>query len=193
MANGVMSHSPESTQAEASFVCYISHHLESKVVFEHVFEKRTEVVGNSSAKLWIQVMNCPDTDLYLAVKKFDADGKEVLFYHSTQQIEAPPTLGWLRASHRELDDEKSVPGRPYHKHTKRQWLRPCDVVPVDVELWPQGTVWDKGEKMSLVIQGSLFTNPENPTQAKGPVHGFGEVRIWFGGPYDSALFIPILE
>lgn len=139
------------------------------------------------------MINSPDTDLYLALKKFNTKGEEVKFYHSTQQIEAPATMGWLRASHRELDPTKSILGRPYHKHARRQWLRPLDIVPVEVELWPQSTIWERGEKMTLVIQGNLFTNPENATQAKGPVHGFGEVKVWYGGEYDSALLIPIIE
>lgn len=137
-------------------------------------------------------MNHPDADLYLAIQKLDKDGKEVLFYHSTQKIEAPATLGWLRVSHRELDHSKSFPGRPYHTHAgPRKWLRPRDIVEVQVELWPQSTVFQAGETLRLAVQGSLFTNPDNPTQAKGPSHGFGEVRIWYGGEYDSSLLLPV--
>jgi predicted acyl esterase len=172
---------------------YQAHHVNSNLTFQYVFPVQTEITGHSSVKLWIQAMSYPDADLYLALQKLDTSGKEVKFYHSTQQIEAPATLGWLRVSHRELDPERSIPGRPYHKHAKRQWLRPRDIVPVDVELWPQSTIWEKGETMRLSIQGRSFTDPENPTQAKSPVHGFGEIKVWYGGEYDSALLVPIVE
>lgn len=182
-----------SPAAEPAYVSYTAQHVGSRVAFEHRFEEKTLVTGYSSVKLWVQAMNHPDADLYVALQKIDASGNEVLFYHSTQKIEAPSTLGWLRTSHRELDAEKSFPGRPYHTHARRQWLRPRDIVEVEVELWPQSTVWEAGETLRLAVQGGTFTNPDNPTQAKGPVHGFGEVKIWYGGEYDSALLLPVQE
>jgi predicted acyl esterase len=144
-------------------------------------------------KLHIQALNCPDVDLFLALQKIDSSGKEVLFYHSTQQIEAPASLGWLRASHRELDPERSIPGRPYHTHARRQWLRPRDIVPVEVELWPTSTVWEKGDTLRITVKGTPFTNSENPTQGRIPSHSFGEVKVWFGGKYDSGLLVPIMS
>lgn len=182
----------KSPPAEPQYVSYTAHHAGSAAVFDIKFDKDTTVTGHSSAKLWVQALNHPDADLYLAIQKLDKEGEQFLFYHSTQKIEAPATLGWLRVSHRELDHAKSFPGRPYHTHTgPRKWLRPRDIVEVQVELWPHSTVWHAGETLRLAVQGSLFTNPDNPTQAKGPSHGFGEVRIWFGGQYDSSLLLPV--
>jgi predicted acyl esterase len=173
-------------------VSYKSHHVDSSVHFDFKIEKQTEITGYAAAKLYIQAMNYPDTDLYLALQKIDSSGNEVKFYHSTQQIEASASFGWLRTSHRALDPEKSTPNRPYHTHEKRQWLRPRDIVEVQVEIWPSSTVWNAGETLRLVVKGSPFTNQENITQVKGPSHGFGEVRIWYGGKYDSTLLIPVI-
>lgn len=138
-------------------------------------------------------MDFPDVDLFVALKKLNKQGEEVRFYHSTQQIEADATFGWLRASHRELDTAKSTPERPVHLHRKRLWLRPLDVVEVDVELWPTSTVWEAGETLRLAVSGTAFTNPENLTQFKGPSHSFGEVRIWYGGDYDSSILLPVVN
>src|SRR5215472_13717388 len=52
------------------------------------------------------------------------------------QCEGPriaAAYGWLRASHRKLDPERSTPYRPYHTHDEIQKLTPGDTVPVDVE------------------------------------------------------------
>lgn len=62
---------------------------------------------------------------------------------------------------------------------------------MEVELWPSSTVWEAGETMRLVVRGSAFTDEEDATQFKGDRHGFGEVRLWFGGGYESQLLVPV--
>lgn len=163
------------------------------VFFDHEFKERTEISGFSSVKLFVQAMQFPDVDLFVAVQKLDNQGREVRFYHSTQQLEASATFGWIRASHRELDEAKSTPERPVHFHRKRLWLQPRDVVEVDIELWPSSTIWNSGERLRLAIKGTTFTNPNNFTQFKGPSHSFGEVRVWYGGQYDSSLLVPAIS
>ncbi len=98
----------------AAYVSYKAHKSDSLVSFDYKFTSRTEITGYSAAELYIQAINYPDADLFLALQKIDADGEEVKFFHSTQQIEASASFGWLRASHRELDTTKSVPERPVH-------------------------------------------------------------------------------
>ena len=63
------------------------------------------------------------------------DGAEVTFEGSTDP-NTPIAMGWLRASHRELDPERSTPYRPYHTHRRRQPLVPGEVYELDVEIWP---------------------------------------------------------
>jgi uncharacterized protein len=184
---------PKGTKpSTASYVSYQAHRSGSAVSLDYVIPSTTEITGYASAKLYVQALKFPDADLFLALQKIDSSGKEVKFIHSTQKIEASAAFGWLRTSHRELDPELSTPERPYHKHQKRQWLRPRDIVEVNVELWPSSTVFEAGETLRLTIQGQPFTDPENPTQAKGPSHGWGEVRVWFGGEYDSGLLLPVV-
>jgi predicted acyl esterase len=112
------------------------------------------------------------------------------YYNSTQKLEADASFGWLRASHRELDTAKSTPERPAHLHQRGLWLRPQDVVEVNVELWPGSTVWEAVETLRLAVKGTTFTDQENMTQFKGPSHSFGDVRIWTGGEYESELLVP---
>lgn len=175
----------------AAFASYTAHHANSSVSFSHTFATRTEITGHASARLHIQALAYPDADLFLALQKVAPNGSEVRFWHSTQKAEASASFGWLRVSHRELDDARSTPGLPVHSHRRRQWLTPTDIVEVEVELWPSGTVWEAGETMRLVVQGSAFTDEEDATQFKGDRHGFGEVRVWFGGGYESQLLVPV--
>ncbi|KAK7699395.1 hypothetical protein SLS64_011691 [Diaporthe eres] len=186
---------PESTgvtSEKANYVAFKAHKYDSTVYFDFKFPKRTEITGNSSVKLFVQALDFPDVDLFVALQKLDKYMNEVRFYHSTQQIEAAASFGWLRASHRELDVARSTPERPVHLHRRRLWLQPALVAEVDIELWPSSTVWEAGETLRLAVKGTTFTDPENLTQFKGPSHSFGEVRIWFGGDYDSGLLVPVI-
>ena len=63
-------------------------------------------------------------------------------------------LGWLRASHRELDEEKSTPWQPVHKHARELKLAAGEIVPVDIEILPTSILFEKGERLRLVVQGS---------------------------------------
>lgn len=185
--------SPESLlSGTAEYQSYISHHSGSRLEFDYLITKTTEITGHASVKLFIQCLQYPDTDIYVALQKIGHDGKEIQFWHSSQQLEASASFGWLRASHRELDPERSLLERPYHLHRRRQWLRPADIVEVQIELWPSSTIWYTREILRLVIQGTPFTDQENITQVKGPTHGFGEVRIWYGGQFNSQLILPVV-
>ncbi|KPM41469.1 hypothetical protein AK830_g5099 [Neonectria ditissima] len=178
---------------EPSYVTFLAHKADSEVAFDVVLDRSTEISGYSSVKLFIQALQFPDVDLFVALQKLDKDGREVKFYHSTQQLEAAASFGWLRASHRELDLAASTPERPVHLHRRRLWLQTQEIAEVDIELWPSSTVWQAGESIRLVIKGTTFTNSDNITQFKGPSHSFGEVRVWSGGSYNSGLTLPVVS
>ena len=97
--------------------------------------------------------------------------------------------GWLRTSHRELDTTRSTPLRPWHSHAHIQKLRPADVVPVEIEIWPSATFFEAGAALQLTIQGR--------DAARYPAFGHRELvnrglhTIFTGGAYDSCLAIPL--
>jgi predicted acyl esterase len=61
------------------------------------------------------------------------------------------TKGWLRASHRKLDTEKSLPYRPYHAHNERWPLKKGEIVECQVEVISTSIVIRKGHKLRLDI------------------------------------------
>jgi len=63
------------------------------------------------------------------------------------------TKGWLKASHRELDAERSRPERPYHPHTRAQAVTPGVVTEYAIEIRDSAYVFKKGHRMQLVIRG----------------------------------------
>jgi uncharacterized protein len=66
--------------------------------------------------------------------------------------QVPVAKGWLRAAHRKLDPEKSLPYRPYHTHDERQWLKPGEIVQCHVEIWPSCMVFKRGHRIRLDVQ-----------------------------------------
>ena len=89
-------------------------------------EHETEITGPSALKLFVS-SSTKDADIFAVLRVFSPDLNEVVFQGAIDP-HAPIGQGWLRASHRELDKKLSTPYRPYHTHTKKQPLKPGEVV-----------------------------------------------------------------
>jgi predicted acyl esterase len=134
-----------------------------------------------------------DADLFMALKKLDAGGKEVPFVFSQMFDDGPAAVGWLRVSHRGLEETVSRPERPWHTHARRELLTGQDPVPVDVEIWPTSISFAAGESLRLVVQGSdVYKSPGPFGVTHWPLHNFGRHVIHAGGRYDSHLLVPVV-
>jgi predicted acyl esterase len=96
-----------------------------------------------------------DADLFLALRVFDPAGKEVAFIGSNDP-RVPVGLGWLRASQRKLDRERTLPYRPWHTHDDEWPLTPNEPVELDVEVWPTSIVVPAGYRMALTVRGKDY-------------------------------------
>jgi predicted acyl esterase len=119
--------------------------------------EETEITGPIAAKLWVS-SSTSDADLFLVLRVFDADGEEVVFRGAVDP-HTPIAQGWLRASHRKLDPELSLPYRPYHTHDEPQPLTPGDVYELEVELWPTCLVVPAGHRIALTVRGRDYEHP----------------------------------
>lgn len=93
-----------------------------------------------------------DADLFLVLRLFDPDGAEVTFV-GTNDPRVPIGLGWLRASHRKHDPDKSLPYRPWLTHDEIWPLTPGEPVELDVEIWPTCIVVPKDYRLALTVRG----------------------------------------
>jgi predicted acyl esterase len=148
-----------------------------------------EVTGPLMASLWVS-SETEDMDLFLTLRNFDSDGNEVL-ETGQQGAPVPVAKGWLRVSHRELDPELTLPYRPYHKHTRRLYLRPGEIVQVQVEIWPTSMVFKKGHRIRLDVQ------PRDGAGSAGYLHyhadyNTGSNTIYAGGQRESYLLLPVI-
>jgi predicted acyl esterase len=119
----------------------------------------TEFFGSGSADIWLSstalraggdVAGSPqelagatsDTDLQITLTEIRPDGQEVYV-----------ARGWLRASHRALDPERSTPLAPFHTHQEADArpLVPGQPTAMRVQLWPFDYVFRRGSSVRLWI------------------------------------------
>ena len=174
-------------------------------------EAETEITGPVSAKLNIS-SSTTDADLFLVLRVFSPDLKEVVF-QGALDTHTPIGQGWLRASHRKLDKNLSLPYRPYHSHDEKQVLKPGQVYELDVEIVPTSIVIPKGFYIALSIRGKDYVYPggsggrlsnmKNEFTGCGPflhddsrdrpisVYG-GNTKIHWGDGCDNHVLLPII-
>jgi uncharacterized protein len=106
-------------------------------------KKDMAVLGSGSLDLWLD-STAPDTDVQAVLTEVrPEDGKEIY-------VQA----GWLRASHRKLDDNRSTPTLPFHTHQAgdTQMLTPLKPELMRVEIRPFGHVFRAGSQLRVSIE-----------------------------------------
>jgi predicted acyl esterase len=173
--------------------------LSGSGTFRFRFTEDTELTGNMKLKLWVSTEGSfapgweTDMDLFVGIKKYDADGEEVFFNGKGGYAKAPVALGWLRVSERHLDQNKSTPWQPVLSHANPQLLEPGERVSVEIEILPSSTLFKAGEALEVVVQGrDLFRIPTMSHSLSDSIN-IGLHTIYTGGDYDSHLLIPVVR
>jgi predicted acyl esterase len=102
------------------------------------FEEPTEMVGAGAAHLFVEI-DQPDTNLILRLWDESPTGKRQLV-----------TTGFLKASHRELD-ERTTEGNPYHPHTRAIPVEPGVVEEYVVRLYPFAATFLPGHRLGVQL------------------------------------------
>lgn len=124
-----------------------------------------EITGPSAAKLTVS-SSTEDADLFVILRVFDPEGREVTFIGSNDP-RTPVANGWLRASHRKLDEGKSKPHQPYHSHDEKWPLTPGEPVELDIEIWPTCIVMPAGYTFAIHVRGKDYESDEPPLVLPG--------------------------
>ncbi|MFD5329993.1 CocE/NonD family hydrolase C-terminal non-catalytic domain-containing protein, partial [Streptomyces sp. NPDC127092] len=121
-----------------------------------VLEEELELTGPAALKLFVSSTTA-DADLFVTMHLFDPTGTEVLF-PTAFEPNGPLAQGWLRMSQRTLDEDRSLPYRPWHAHTETAPLAPGTVYESDVEIWPFSIVAPAGYQIGLSIRGQDYAH-----------------------------------
>ncbi len=168
------------------------------------FEETTEITGPVMANLWVS-SSTSDMDIFATLQLFDPEGEEVTV-EGTSDPAAAIAQGWLRATHRKLDESMSTPYRPYHSHDDIQPMVPGKAYEVQVEIWPTSIVVPEGYSLALRLEGKDFSRAasgagiftgsghflhNDPKDRPSDIFG-GINSIHTGGEYDSYLQLPVI-
>ena len=141
---------PPAEDAEISFAA-----LSDGLTFiSRPLSEETEITGPLACNLRIS-STTEDADIFLVFRVFNPDLREVTFVGAIDP-HTPIAQGWLRASHRKLDESLSRPWRPYHTHDEVQPLQPGRPVDLAIEIWPTSIVVPKGFRIALSVRGKDY-------------------------------------
>jgi predicted acyl esterase len=102
------------------------------------FDEDTEMIGTGAAHLFAEI-DQEDTNFILRLWDAAPTGKRQLI-----------TTGYLKASHRELD-ERTTEGSPYHPHTRTEPVEPGKIEEYVLRLYPFANVFKKGHRLVVEL------------------------------------------
>jgi uncharacterized protein len=159
------------------------------------FDQDTDLVGHMALKLFIEGEDTDDIDLFVGIEKLDRYGNELYFFSASGgNANGPVARGWLRASWRELDAERSTEWRPVLSMTARKPLSRGEIVETNIAMMPSGTTFKAGETLRLVIQcWSVRGQWEGGETREWDSLKAGRCRIHTGDEHASRLLIPVVS
>lgn len=148
------------------------------------------VIGPAALNLRVS-SSTPDADLFVVLRLFTPDMKEVT-YAGSNDPHTPMSHGWLRASMRKLDADRSLPHRPYHVLDEVQPLTPGQAYAVCIEIVPTCFVAPAGYRIGLSLRGKDYVYPGDLSGANAtigqPFSGVGPFRHLDPSDRPAAMF-----
>jgi predicted acyl esterase len=141
--------------------------------------------------IWVSSTS-EDMDIFVTLRNIGPDGKDVCEVGQHGQPVPCVTKGWLRASHRKLDPQRTLPYRPYHAHNERLWLKAGEIVECQVEVWSTSMVFKKGHRIRVDVQPRDGVGSAPYTHYHGDYNAGAENTIYSGGDKASYLMLPII-
>jgi predicted acyl esterase len=106
------------------------------------FPEPTELMGTGAAHLFAEI-DQPDTNFVLRLWDAAPNGTRQLI-----------TTGYLKASHRELDEERTTEGNPYHPHTRAVPVEPGVIEEYVLRLYPFAATLLPGHRLVVELSNA---------------------------------------
>lgn len=106
-----------------------------------LLEEDIEVTGPLALYLYA-ALDQPDATWCVSVNDVEPNGVTRLI-----------TKGWLRASHRRIDEERSKPYQPFHTHTANIPVEPGKIFEYAIDIREMSNVFKAANRIELVIKG----------------------------------------
>lgn len=110
-----------------------------------VLEQDVQLLGSASVDLWLS-STASDTDVQATITEVREDGQEVYV-----------SRGWLRASKRALDENRSTATRPFQDFTEAttEPLQPNEATLMRIEVFPFAHRFRAGSALRLIIDAPI--------------------------------------
>ena len=126
-------------------------------------------IAGPSVLVLYAAIDQPDTNWIVILKDI---GPDVSVRTARESDRRPPehvperelTRGWLKASHRAIDEKRSQPGRPWHPLTRaaQQPVPPGEVIEYQIEILATANCFKRGHRIAIDI-----TALDTPTGVAG--------------------------
>jgi len=164
----------------------------------------TLVIGPITLNLYASI-DQEDTNWIVILKDVGPDVSVITAREGEREVptdlpERELTRGWLKASHRALDPERSKPWKPWHPLTKEacQPVVPGEIEEYSIEILSTANLFKEGHRICIDIMSldlptgtGGFTNieyfPYHICSSKTTVH-----KIYHNGKYPSHLLLPVI-
>lgn len=167
--------------------------LSGRAEFTYTFPEDTEVVGTMELKCYVEAQGYDDMDLFVHMVCLD-EKDQLLCMPGSHNFGYTGPDNRLRVSLRALDPKRSIEHFPEQSFKVMEKLKPGEIVPIDIQIWPTGLKFRAGEKLRLVIAGYDYMGHPLPggeaTRFKPDNKGLHVIHT--GGIYDSYLSIPTI-
>ena len=149
------------------------------------FETPTEMIGTGAAHIFASI-DQEDTNFILRLWDVAPGGKRQLV-----------TTGFLKASHRELDN-RTTHGNPHHPHTRTEPVEPGKVEEYVIRLYPFANTFTQGHRLELEMScNEPLADDHNsllpPDAFHLPVGRPVTHKIFRDAHYPSRLVLPFTE
>ena len=182
----------------------LTRHIQRLRYMTEPLPEDTVIAGPCSLKIFAAI-DRTDTNWIIILKDVGPDpsqrtAREGETYLPANLPERELTRGWLKASHRVLDPERTKPHKPWHKFTReaRQPVIPGEITEYDIEILSTANMFRKGHRICVDITcadmptgAAGFTNveyiPYHICSSKTTVH-----KIYHNEKYPSHLLLPVI-
>jgi len=197
----------ENNNLKESSVSYDAENKNGKVEFVITFNQDIEIVGHPKVKLWVEAENHNDMDIFVFLQKLNKNGEQLSVLNVPKNDVVDKALpsrgatvlrytgsnGRLKVSMRHIDESKSTKWIPYFPFDKKDLLKPGEIVQVEIPMLPIGMIFNKGEKLRLVVSGHNLMGGQMPNTSEVVPDNKGKHIIHTGGKYNSNLELQILK
>lgn len=161
-------------------------------------EQDCVLAGYSKLVVWVSSTSA-DMDLHVGVRVLDNDNREVDYcgpalIPGTGNLFYPLTKGWLKVSHRTLDQDRSTHFRPKHTHlcADHAPLTDGDVVEVEIEIVPTTGVVRKGHRIRVDVEPYTGFGHGNRHAYDAAYHDGARNTLYTGPNHPSYLQLPVI-